>query len=358
MKNKVLFVFALAILTACGSKTERKSSENVKTLRLSHNSVQKIDIHSHFQFTRDYLPEFFEKWNMQSVLVDVAIEDSRAWDSYVENEQQNSNLFFLCSSLIGTGIDSPDFAQKNIKRLEKEIASGAKMVKVWKNFGMVTKDGSGNFIQIDDKRLQPIWDFLVEKEIPVMAHIGEPVQAWRPLDDPKNPHFGYYTEHPQYHAYKLLEIPAYETIIAARDRWIENNPSLQILCTHMGSMSHDVEMVAERLDKFPNMYVEPAARFGDLASQDSKKVNAFFQKYQDRVFFGTDYGNSMVQDSISDLEIEKKELDENYNNLWKYLSGTDSLIIRNQKTNGLGLPTDILKKVYFQNASSFLKLDN
>ena len=163
---------------------------------------------------------------MQSVLVDVSKADStgiaRGWEPYLVHARVYPDLFYLCSSIIGADIDSPEFAQQIIERLSEEINSGARMVKVWKNFGMVTKDAAGNFIQIDDPRLQPVWDFLKNKEIPVMAHIGEPEQAWRPLDDPNNPHFGYYKNNPQYHAYNIPEIPSYETIIAARDRWIEN----------------------------------------------------------------------------------------------------------------------------------------
>ena len=319
-------------------------------------------MHAHFKSERDYLPAFFKKWNMQGLLVDVAIADSiginRSWDEYIALAKAQPDLFFLCSSLIGVGIDPPDFAEKQIQRLKKEITEGARMVKVWKNFGMVTKDASGKFIQIDDARLQPIWDFLKERNIPVMAHIGEPLQAWRPLNDPNNPHYGYYTDHPEYHAYKHPEIPTYETIITARDNWIANNPELKILCAHMGSMSHDVDMVAERLDKFPNIYVEPAARFGDLVGQDSEKVKAFFEKYQDRIMFGTDYGNSSSQEgkTAEDLKQEEQSLDEDYLRLWNYVATKDSIAERGQKNIGLGLPIEILNKFYYQNAADFLKL--
>jgi len=224
---------------------------------------------------------------------------------------------------------------------------------------MVTKDANGQFIQIDDERLQPIWDFLKEKGIAVMAHIGEPVQAWRPLDDPNNPHYGYYTQNPQYHAFKHPEIPTYETIITARDNWIANNPDLRILCAHMGSMSHSVDMIAERLDKFKNIYVEPAARFGDLVGQDSKKVRAFYEKYQDRIMFGSDYGNGRIQDEMTaeELEAERTSLDSNYNNRWIYLSTSDSVEIRNQKNVGLGLSRAVLQKVYYQNMIDFLGVE-
>lgn len=362
MKHFTIFLLVLTILTGCRTTTEEKSSSQVMADTLQGASMKKIDVHAHYQYSREYFPDFFEKWNMQAVLVDVAKADStgvnRSWDAYVETAKANPELFWLCSSLIGVGIDDSDFAKNNIERLQREIETGAIMVKVWKNFGMVTKDASGKFIQIDDPRLQPIWDFLKEEGIPVMAHIGEPLQAWRPLDDPNNPHYGYYTEHPEYHAYKLADIPAYETIIAARDRWIANNPDLKILCAHFGSMSHDVGMIAERLDKFPNMYVESAARFGDLAGQDSDKVKAFFEKYQDRILFGTDFGNDTPQTGMTanDLEQEKNELDASYLKLWEYLSGADSVVIRNQHSVGLKLHDSVLKKIYYQNAVNFLEL--
>ena len=357
-------MISLFIVLSC--KEKAKSDQNAfedNATPLDKKAIKKIDAHAHFRFDRDYLEDFFTDWNMQAVLVDVAIQDSnkvnRSWNNYIKLAQKRPDLFWLCSSLIGVGIDDSDYVEKEIERLAKEIEQGAKMVKVWKNFGMVTKDTSGNFIQIDDVRLQPIWDFLTEKNIPVMAHIGEPVQAWRPLDDKNNPHFGYYTQNPQYHAFKHPEIPSYETIIAARDNWISKNPDLKIFCAHMGSMSHDVDMIAERLDKFDNMYVEPAARFGDLAGQDSKKVSAFYEIYQDRIMFGTDYGTNISENSLSadQLQKERKELDANYEMRWKYLSSTDSIEIRNQKNIGLGLSKNILEKIYYRNMADLLNLD-
>ncbi len=362
MKKAILILASLTIIMACKSKNEEKFSNEITKVSLDQQAIKKFDVHAHFKHERDYLPTFFKNWNMQALLVDVAIADSvgvnRSWDNYVTHAKAQPDLFSLCSSLIGVGIDAPDFADSQIDRLKKEIAQGARMVKVWKNFGMVTKDASGTFIQIDDARLQPIWDFLSKQNIPVMAHIGEPVQAWRPLDDKNNPHFGYYSDHPEYHAYKHPEIPSYETIITARDNWIASNPDLRILCAHMGSMSHDVEMVAERLDKYPNIYVEPAARFGDLVGQDSEKVKAFFEKYQNRIMFGTDYGTSSPQEEKSkeDLTSEEYNLQENYQRLWTYVATKDSVAERGQKNIGLGLSKEVLNKFYYQNAADFLKL--
>jgi predicted TIM-barrel fold metal-dependent hydrolase len=298
---------------------------------------------------------------METVLVDVVTKRpeaiNRSWKNYKENEKSNPKSFFLCTAFIGEGIDAPDYADTIISQLKHEISEGAQMIKVWKNFGMVTKDNSGEFIQIDDIRLQPIWDYLKSVNIPVIAHIGEPEQAWRPLNDPNNPHFGYYTEHPEYHAFKHTEIPSYETIIDARDHWIQKNSDLNIICAHIGSMSHNVDMVADRLDKFPNIHVELAARFGDIARQDSEKVRNFFIKYQDRIMFGTDYGNSKLESTLSKEELIKEEsnLNDRYTVLWNYLATTKSVTVVGHETKGLGLPTSVLKKVYAQNFIDFLK---
>lgn len=362
MKKILPLLFLSLCVLACKPKTQAPAADQEASDSLALMDIKKIDVHAHFKYGRPYLPAFFKKWNMQAVLVDVAHEDSlgirRSWEEYLALANEHPRQFFLCSSLIGVGIDSPDFASQQIERLRTEIDSGARMVKVWKNFGMVTKDAMGNFIQIDDPRLQPIWDYLKDQGIPVMAHIGEPEQAWRPLD-PGNPHYGYYKNNPQYHAYNHPEIPSYETIIEARDRWIENNPGLQILCAHIGSMSHDVGMVAERLDQFPNMQVELAARFGDLARQDNEKVRTFFNTYQDRIHFGSDFGNSRPTNELTagELQAEQEDLDESYLRLWRFLSSDDSLEIRGQKTKGLKLSKEILQKVYFDNTRKFLELD-
>ena len=71
--------------------------------------------------------------------------------------------------------------------------------------------------------------------------------------------------------FSILKFQATRRLFRRGTTWISKNPDLKILCAHMGSMSHDVDMIAERLDKFENMYVEPAARFGDLGWSGFKK---------------------------------------------------------------------------------------
>ena len=360
----------ILFLSGCGGQEGNESSDksDIAVERLGDvKDIAKIDIHTHYRFDRSYLIAELAALNMQTVLVDVVRTEEgkeiRSWDKYLEMKKQYPNRFYLCSGFNAYGIDDPNYAKETIERLGKEISEGARMVKVWKNFGMVHKDASGTFIQIDDARLQPIWDFLAGANIPVMAHIAEPLQAWIPIDT-LNPHSSYFQNHPEYHAYQHPKIPHYDTIIAARDRWIANNPKLTIMGAHFGSMTHDVDEVAKRLDQFPNFMVEPGARFGDLVRQDSRKVAAFFNKYQDRILYGSDIVISNRENELSkdDIAQEKEFMHHVLNIHWKYLSSDESFVFdspvlpRTYKTKGLNLSREVLQKVYHDNAAKLLNI--
>ncbi|MDX2246882.1 MAG: hypothetical protein SF052_08920 [Bacteroidia bacterium] len=175
--KKLLLIF-LPFFLSCGA--QKPSTNAPKPL------FSRIDFHAHYNFERDSLPALFQSWNMRAVLIQVALGDSlrdqKNWEEMVKHYQDFPDQFFLCSGFEGTGIDETNYAAKKIEMIQKHITDGARMVKVWKNFGMVTQDVSGKYIQIDDPRLQPIWDYLTENDIPVIAHIGEPLQAWRELE--------------------------------------------------------------------------------------------------------------------------------------------------------------------------------
>jgi predicted TIM-barrel fold metal-dependent hydrolase len=60
-----------------------------------------------------------------------------------------------------------------------------------KEVGMDIRDRNGRFILPDDPLFDPIYAFLADRGKPLLAHLGEPLAAWLPLD-PENVHYGYY----------------------------------------------------------------------------------------------------------------------------------------------------------------------
>lgn len=364
----IVLVLGILLCTSCKEKKENKTvTTTVKEDSLSIYTFNKIDIHTHYRYDRNFLKPMLDKYNMKALIIDVVKHDSvgktlRSWDAYSAFYNKYKGDIYIASGFSAWGIDESDYTEKVITSLKKEISEGARLVKVWKNFGMITQDKSGKHVQIDDARLQPIWDFLIEENIPVIAHIAEPIQAWIPIDT-LNPHSGYFKSHPQYHAYLHPDkIPHYDTIIAARDRWLEKNPKLKVLGAHLGSTEHDVDLVAERLDKFPNFTVETGARFGDLVRQDSRKVAEFFNKYQDRILYGTDLGTRKPSFGATDERL-KKNMNQMITMQWTYLATGDSIRYDSPNlpnvydTKGLKLSREILQKVYYDNAAKLLNIE-
>lgn len=327
----------------------------------------RIDIHAHYTYGRSYLIPLLDAWNMQAMVVEVVragADPGRArWGAMRRHQQAHPRHLMLCASFDASRIEEPDFAEQVIAQLERDIADGARMVKVWKEVGMVIQDAGGHYIQIDDPRFKPIWDFLADAGIPVLAHIGEPRAAWLPLDE-ASPHYSYYRDNPQYHAYRHPEVPAWEAIMAARDRWLAENPRLTVVGAHLGSMAYDVDEVARRLDAYPNLFVETAARFGDLALQPSGKVRGFFVAYQDRLLYGTDLGIGSPADTLAraDSLRQRARMDRRFQLHWDYLTTSDSLEFSDYgmwyraHTRGLGLPAPVVEKFYYTNAARLLGL--
>ncbi len=60
------------------------------------------------------------------------------------------------------------------------------------------------------------------------------------------------------------EFPSYEDQIKARDHMLEKHPDLKFIGAHLGSLEWSADELAKRLDKFPNMVVDMAARISHL----------------------------------------------------------------------------------------------
>jgi predicted TIM-barrel fold metal-dependent hydrolase len=317
-------------------------------------AIPKIDVHSHYRTDNPELVAALGAWNARAVLVDVTGGDRKIdekWRDFLALRAAHPGRFFLVATFDPFRLEEPGFVPTTIARLREQIAAGAKGVKVWKDIGMELKDAQGRYVQIDDPRFQPIWDFLAEQHVPVLAHIAEPLAAWQPLSA-ESPHFWYYSNYPQYHAYQHAEIPRHETITAARERCIARNPRLTIVGMHLASLEYDVNEVAKRLDAYPNLYVETAARINDLAMQPSDRVRAFMIRYKDRIMWGTDFGEGSVS---------RAGLEASFAQHWRYYANADTVTLGNPRSwhrtvQGLGLPPDVLEQFAHRNAERVLKL--
>jgi len=253
-------------------------------------------------------------------------------------------------SMKGFGTDG--WADRTNAYLDSEFEQGALAVKVWKNVGMVERDASGQLIFIDDKGFDPIFDHLAAKDVPLIAHQGEPRNCWLPIEQmtTKNDRT-YFSEHPEYHMYLHPEMPRYETLMARRDAMVARHPKLAFVGAHMASLEWSTDAAARFLDAHPNAVIELAARMAQVQYQsvrDHAKVRAFFIRYQDRILYGTD----LTLNPGDDAPGFKKVAHDYWMSDWTYLATGETQRVDDidADARGLALPRSVIDKIYYGNA--------
>jgi predicted TIM-barrel fold metal-dependent hydrolase len=250
------------------------------------------------------------------------------------------------------GSDRPEWAARTIRQLDDALAHGAVGVKVWKDIGMQLRDDDGHVVMIDDERFTPVFRFLVERDVVVLGHQGEPRNAWLPLEEMTvKGDRDYFGEHPQYHMYRHPEWPDYAEQLAARDRLLDRYPRMRFVGVHLASLEWDTDRVAAFLDRYPAASVDLAARLVHLERQavtDRDKVRAFFIAYQDRILYGSDLsrGREQGDDALADEAHEAWLAD------WRFLAGDAAMRSDDfdGSFRGVALPRAVIDKVYRDNA--------
>ena len=149
-----------------------------------------------------------------------------------------------------------------------------------------------------------------------------------------------------------------EEVLAARDRVFQKHPKTTFIALHVGHFAENLAHVGASLDKFKNMNVEIGARIGELGRQP-RASRKFFDKYQDRILFGTD---AVPNGKETPQQIFGDEL---YRIYYRFLETEDEYFdyapapVPPQgrwRIYGIGLPDAILRKVYNSNADRLLKV--
>ena len=326
-------------------------------------SVKKYDAHIHIRTTHDAISDQAEADRFQMVNVIVAHTDSslRAQEQFsLHQAAAHPRRIQYVTAFSMEGWDSAGWADETIKRLEESFAHGALGIKIWKNIGMVERDSAGNLIMIDNPRFDPVIQFIIDQNKTVLGHLGEPKNCWLPVEQMTvNNDREYFKTHPEYHMYLHPEYPSYEDQINARDRFLAHHPDLRFVGAHLGSLEYDVDSLAKRLDRFPNMAVDMAERVCHLQFQSNsnwEKVHNFMIKYQDRLIYGSDLGMRPT----SNPDEAKARLHKRWVEYWKYFATDETMTVDevDGEFKGLKLPKDVMDKIYYTNAVNWFNIRN
>jgi len=256
-------------------------------------------------------------------------------------------------------IRDPGYPQFQADLIERAREVGAKGLKVLKTLGLYLRENvtTGPLVKIDDRRFDSMWEAAGAQQMPVAIHTSDPEAFFLPTDR-FNERYEELSAHPDW-SFHGKDFPSNQELQEARNRVMARHPRTQFVVLHVGD-SENLPYVSELLDRYPNMHVEIGARIGELGRQP-RMARKFFDKYQDRILFGTDAvprGNDTPQqvfgEQLYEIYFRFLETEDEY---FDYAPASKPPQGR-WRIYGIGLPESILRKVYYENAARLLRLQS
>ena len=246
--------------------------------------------------------------------------------------------FAVFTNIDFSKISEPGWTAKAVKTLEDDVKlRGAKGLKIYKSLGFNVLD-NGKVVAVDDARIDPIWKKAGELGIPVLIHTADPSTFWDPINAQNERWLELKTHPGRKRDASAGKDFTWEQLIEQQHNVFRKNPKTIFINAHMGWFPNNLAKLDSLMDTFPNMYAEIGAVIAELGRQP-RNAQKFFIKRQDRILFGKD---SWVPDEyqtyfrVLESEDEYFPYHKKYHAYWKMY--------------GLGLPDEVLKKVYYKNA--------
>ena len=249
------------------------------------------------------------------------------------------------------------FGETETARLREGVAAGARGLKVWKLLGLRARDRSGRLVTVDDPRLDPLWAAAGELGVPVTIHIADPIAFFEPLDE-RNERWEELRGHPDWHFWPtrppgradLPGFPPFDELIDGLEAVVVRHPGATFIGAHVGCAAEDLARVSTILDRAPNFHVDIAARIAELGRQPSA-TRAFIERWPDRVLFGTDAAPDHAAWAVHYRFLETDDESFAYDP-----EGDDVPPSQGRwRIHGLGLPDDVLRRVYAGNAARLIR---
>lgn len=348
MKRYILALL-IFISSVCRSQTGmRMDFENYNppsTLVVPQHKLTKakfpfIDVHNHQEEMPDMdlstLTREMDKMNMK-VMVNLSGGNGETLRRSIRNIRDHfPNRFIVFANIDWSGVGQEGWGEKAAKQLENDVKNGANGLKIFKDLGFSVRDINGKRVTVDDPRLDPIWEKAGELRIPVLIHTADPKSFWDPMDA-NNERWLELATHP-YRKRSNTDPAPWDTLIGEQHRMFMKHPHTTFIAAHFGWYANDLTKLGKLLDEMPNVNVEFGAVIAELGRQP-RMAKEFFTKYQDRILFGKD-----------------SWAPEEYTTYFRVLETEDEYFPYHKKYHafwamyGMGLPDEILRKVYYINA--------
>lgn len=306
-----------------------------------------IDIHSHHWMVKN--EEGIKEWIGQkdrygvekTILLTMA--SGPAFDSIYKVFTPYLDRFELWCGFDYTGYQEPGWSERAVKELERCVQVGARGVGELgdKGLGEIFSEPVPAYgMHIDDPRLKPLFAKCGELGIPVNVHVAEPMWMYEPMDSTNDGLMNAYEWRIDKSKPGLI---GHAELIQTLENVVRGHPNTIFIACHLANCEYDLSILGNLLSKYKNLYSDFSARFAEIAPIP-RHVKAFFEKYQDRLLYGTDMGpeKGMYETTFRILQTA----DEHFYAI--------DLTGYHWPLQGLNLSEKALKKIYKTNAEKIL----
>lgn len=358
------------------SEFQPKSMLHVSQTRVERTRFPVIDFHTHLSMIKGddhgvsvgeemtYLAppaellSVMDRRNLRT-LVNLTGGWGRGIEQTVEKYQKaEPGRFIVFTTPAWERCNQPGYAQFQTEQIEHAHRAGAYGLKVEKILGLYLREniGIGPLMKVDDLRFDPMWEACGALHMPVAIHVSDPEAFFLPIDR-FNERFEEPNNHPDC-SFHGKDFPSNSELLEARNRVFARHPRTQFVALHAGNYAENLSQVSECLDRFPNMYVDIAARIGELGASPGRhasfSINIRIELYSARMRCRTRrllFSKYSATSSTKLLSIFG-----NRRRVLRLRCGTHSAAGR-WCIYGLGLPEDILRKIYYENAARLLGIE-
>ena len=311
-----------------------------------------IDFHSHDYPKSDAaVDEWVKTMNETGISKSIILSHTTGarFDSVITKYARYKDRFEIWCGFDYTGNDKPGWQQHALAELERCHKMGAKGV------GELGDKGLGEFystpvpsgLHIDDPQMKPLLEKCADLHMPVSIHVAEDSWMYENIDSTND---GLMNAALWRVDLTKKGIFNHDQLVATLENAVKNNPKTIFIACHLANCCADLSKLERLLDKYPNLYADLAARFGEF-SPVPRYTGKFMEKYQDRLLYGLDMDGS-------DLNYEK-EMDKT---TFRILESADEhfykvdLFTYHWPLYGLSLTDKALQKIYSGNAKKIMKL--
>ena len=319
-----------------------KSIYRVQATTSTQAKFPVTDMHSHaYAKTDEELAQWVKTMDEAGIQTTVILSGATGakFDSLYSKYASYPGRFEIWCGFDLTGYDEKGWSDRAVKELERCAKVGARGVGELSDKGLGLRYPGGFGPHINDPLMQPLLKKCAALKMPINIHVAEPYWMYLPMDS---------TNDGLMNAYKWRidltkkGILGHAELIKTLEDAVRSNSQTTFIACHYANCSYDLSILGTLLDRYPNLYADGAARFGET-SAIPRYMASFYERYQDKLLYGTDNEPNPGMYAVTFRILET--LDEHFYYYTSY----------HWPSYGFGLKDDILKKVYQTNAKKIRK---